>query len=93
MKEIKDIVVKRGGRKESFDERKLYASIYAACLTTGKKEKEAEEIAERVCNEVCKHVKGRKEILSDEIFRKVVHELNKIDRDIGFMYETHLDVS
>ncbi len=43
-------VVKRHGRKERFDERKLYASIYSAALVAGYGELKAEKFADSVCN-------------------------------------------
>jgi len=41
-------IVKRRGHKEEYDERKVYASAYAACLNVHLGEIEAEEIATKV---------------------------------------------
>lgn len=85
-------VVKRRGIKQRFDERKLYASIYSAALVAGYGELKAEKFADYICNIIKKrHVK--KTITSTELKKQTIKELKKKDKDIAFLYETHLDLS
>ncbi|MBI2085626.1 MAG: hypothetical protein HYT71_03895 [Candidatus Aenigmarchaeota archaeon] len=86
-------VVKRKGHVEKFDERKIYASCYAACMTCGLHENGCEIIASNVSKEIKKWVRKRKRVTSKEISRKVISQLRKVHKPAAFMYETHLDVS
>jgi len=47
-------IVKRKGHKQEFDERKLYASVYAACLSAHVDKEEVEATANLVCREIKK---------------------------------------
>ena len=86
-------IVKRRGHKEEYDERKVYASAYAACLNVHLGEIEAEEIATKISNEVKMWISEKKEVTSRELFERIKEELAKHNKDASFMYETHLDVS
>lgn len=86
-------VVKRKGHRQEFDERKLYASVYAACLSTHVTHEEAESIANLVCREIKKWLEGQEEVSSDEIFKQAGEELKHLNKDASFMYLTHRDVS
>src|SRR3989338_2395099 len=86
-------IVKRKGRFERFDERKLYASIYAAALNCHYKEREAEKLAVAVSSLVKKSVfrkKGKKAVSSDDIRKHVLKHLK--DKDVALMYRHHLDL-
>lgn len=85
--------VARQGHLETYDERKVYASCYSACLGTHLTKKEAESICEEVSKAVTKWVDGKKQVTSDDIFQKVVETLKKHHEDAAFMYETHRDIS
>lgn len=87
------IIVKRRGHKQEFDERKLYASLYAACLSAHVKHEEAETVANLVCREIKKWLSGKEEVTSDEIFRQAGKELKHLNQDAAFMYLTHRDIS
>ena len=89
----KTILVKRRGHEEHYDERKVYASCYSACLGTHLTPVEAEQICSLVSKEVTKWIRTQKEIDSEAIFRQVVVVLKGIDKDVAFMYETHRDIS
>lgn len=92
-KSPKSKIVKRRGHEESFDERKVYASSFSACMSSHLGELKSEEIADKVTNEVKKWSKSKKQLTSDQIFKQIVKGLRKRDRDAAFMYETHMDVS
>lgn len=86
-------IVKRKGHKQKFDERKLYASVYAACLSAHCKEEEAEATANLVSREIAKWIANKEEVSSDQIFEKVGEELEHLNKDAAFMYTTHRDIS
>lgn len=86
-------IVKRKGHREEFDERKLYASIFAACLSAHVKHEEAESIANLVCREIKKWIEEKEEVTSDQIFKKAGEELKHLNKEASFMYLTHRDIS
>jgi len=79
--------IKRQGHEEAYDERKVYASAYAACLNVRVNEKKAEKIASSVCKDVKKLLHGNKCVSSDAIFRQIIKSLGKHDKEAAFMYE------
>ncbi|MBI2086298.1 hypothetical protein HYT74_03070 [Candidatus Daviesbacteria bacterium] len=86
-------IIKRQGRKQEFDERKLYASIYAACLSTHVDKQEAEVTANLVVREIRKWMEKKQEVSSDEIFKQASEELMSLNKEAAFMYTTHRDIS
>lgn len=86
-------VVKRKGRCEEFDEKKVYASVYAACVNAHRRESDCEELSQEVTKKIKRWAETRREIDSNEIFRRVMHILNKKNKEAAYMYETHLDIS
>lgn len=86
-------IVKRKGHKEKFDERKLYASVFAACRSAHCEEEESEATANLVTREVKQWIDKKKEISSDEIFKQAGEELGHLNKDASFMYKTHRDIS
>ncbi len=87
-------VVKRKGHKEKFDERKVYASAYAACvLTESMRTKRCETVANNVSKEVKKLIIKKKCVNTEEISGRVAKILKKYSNDAAFMYETHRDIS
>ena len=86
-------VVKRKGHKEEYDNRKVYASVYAACLNVHMHQGEAELVADKVAKEIDDWVKTKEEVTAHEIFLSITQVLKKYNPDASFMYETHRDVS
>ena len=86
-------IVKRKGHTEKFDERKVYASCYAACLSSHVPHVEAEKICGKVANEIRAWARKKKAVSSDEIFAKVTAAIKKHNEDAAFMYESHSDIS
>ncbi len=82
--------VKRKDSGEDFDERKVYGSVYAACVNSNYTEKESEEVAEEVTEKVKNVIRGKKNISSKEIRRIVISELDGLDKDLAFFYQQHL---
>lgn len=86
-------IVKRAGHKEPFDARKVYGSVFFACRNVHLDEPEAEKIAEQVSKRIEQWVKPKKSVSSQDISQQVAKELDKINADAAFMYETHRDLS
>lgn len=86
-------IVKRRGQKQEFDEKKVYVSIYAACLSAHVDRQEAEHIASLVTREIKKWISEKLEVTSDQIFRQVCDELKHLSKEASFMYKTHRDLS
>ena len=85
-------IVKRKGHTEEFDERRVYASCYAACLSSHIEHMKAEKICEKVSKEIKAWARKKKTVSSDEIFRQVIVAMKKHNEDAAFMYETHRDI-
>jgi len=85
-------IVKRRGKKEKFDEKKVYASIYASCMDCDLAPQEAERISETITKEVEKFIRGRKKVNTTEIFGFVIQRLAKEHEAVAFMYQTHREV-
>ncbi len=86
-------IVKRKGHYESFDEKKVYASVYSACFATQLPKAKCEDIAEKVTKEVKKWASKKKDITSNQIFKIIVNLLKKHEKNLAFMYETHRDIN
>ena len=86
-------LVKREGHVHLFDERKVYASCYAACLSANVPHKEAEKICSTACVEIKKWIKNKRKVTSSQIFKEVTKSMGKHDKNAAFMYSTHRDIS
>ncbi|MBI2040794.1 MAG: hypothetical protein HYT16_01705 [DPANN group archaeon] len=93
----KHCVVKRKGRIEKYDEKKVYGSVYAACFVVRLSKKACENVAKSVAGRITKWVKAESKkkicVNTSDIFRKTTTELKRHDKDAAFMYETHRDIS
>lgn len=85
--------VKRKGHNEPFDERKIYASVFAACLTLRMSDEEAELISHMVTDEVEKVFKDENKISAHQIHKEVTTCLRKYNPDAAYLYDTHRDIS
>ena len=86
-------IVKRRGHKQVFDDRKLYASVYAACLSSHTQKEESEATADLVTREIKKWLGDKEEVGSGDLFKQVGEELKRLNKEAAFMYLTHRDVS
>lgn len=86
-------IVKRKGQNQDFDERKLYASVYAACLSAHEHPEGAEATANLVCREIKNWMKDKDDVTSDQIFEEAARELKHLNKDAALMYQTHRDLS
>ena len=86
-------IVKRLGKLEKFDERKVYASCYAACLSSHIKHMKAEEICTKVAKQVKNWIKTKKVVTSDQVFKEITKVMRKYDKNAAFMFKTHRDIN
>lgn len=86
-------IVKRKGHKEAFDERKLYASVFAACMTLRMSDEEAETISHMVTDDVKKVIAKKKELTSHILQAEAEKSLKKYHPEAAYMYSTHKDLS
>lgn len=86
-------IVKRKGHKEPYDNHKVYASCYAACLNSHIPKERAESICDNVMAELDSWVTGKGEVFSQQIFEEVARIMEKHDKNASFMYKSHRDIS
>ena len=77
---------------EAYDERKVYASVYAAALNCEYSEQKAEKLATAVSKKITAFMKKSKSCLDSRVIREQVARHLK-DKDIALMYKHHLDLS
>lgn len=82
-------IVKRKGHSEPFDEKKLYASIYASCLTVRVHDSEAELIAEKVVKDIATWLKTKKEVTAHDIRVQATKAFNDYHPEAAWMYKHH----
>lgn len=84
------LIVKRSpGHNEDYDERKLYASIYASCLSVRTPAGSAEITADRVCRDMEAWLARKPEVTSDDIRRVAGEHLTAYHPDAAYMYKHH----
>ena len=90
----KDVhIVKRRGHLEVFDERKVYATCFSACLASHVDTRLAEDISDIVTDYVKKWIKNKREVTSTQVSKVITQKLRSLEKDVAFMYETHRDVN
>ena len=79
-------VVKRRGHTETYDDRKLYASMYAACLVTRETPEAAELVAEKVVKDMESWLNDKTEITSKDIRKHAAQFLHAYNADAAYAY-------
>jgi transcriptional regulator NrdR family protein len=83
-------VVKRmPGHSEPYDERKLYASVYAACLSLRTPAGEAELTASKVCKDIEPWLENKAEVTSIDLRHRAADHLKVYNPDAAYMYVRH----
>ncbi len=85
-------IIKRRGKTEPIDEKKVYASVYAACMDCALGENRSEAIAQEITAMVRNFVHDKKELNTSEIFGFVLQKLARISEPAAFMYQTHREI-
>lgn len=83
------IVKRMPGHTEPYDERKVYASVYAACLSVRTPAGEAELTAACVCRDLLPWLKDKIEITSRDIRTHACTHLKVYNPDAAYMYLRH----
>lgn len=86
-------IVKRKEHEEPYDNHKVYASCYAACLNASLSRKEAETICAEVMADLDRWIEGKDMVRSKEIFKEITQSIHRRNKEAAFMYKTHLDIS
>ena len=77
-------IVKRAGHTEAYDQRKLYASIYSACLSMREPVGTAEVVADKVVKDVEAWLDKKNEITSNDIRRVAAGHLHAYNPDTAY---------
>lgn len=85
-------IVKRKGHSETYDVRKLYASIYSACLAVQSTDEEAENIADKVVEYVNKWLEKKHEVTAHDIELVASRRLTNLNADAGYIYSKHREM-
>jgi len=88
-----NIIKHRKGKAEKYDENKVHNSVKNSCYVVKLADKECKRIATEVTKKITAFVRKKKKVGSVTLAKEVAKELKKHDKDAGFMYETHMDVS
>jgi len=87
---IIDIVKREGQRpSEPFQADKLYASIYAACLSVRAHEGEARKIANTITELVTAWCNTKPEVTSGDLRRVAARHLTAYHPDAAYLYTQH----
>ncbi len=84
-------IIKRGGHSELYDVRKLYASVFASCVSVRESVGSAELVADKVCKEVETWLKDRHEVTSSDVRRTAAKHLEAFNPDAAYIYTHHRD--
>lgn len=79
-------VVKRAGHEEVYDPRKLYASIYAACLSVREPAGSAEVIASEVVESVEAWLAPKHLVTGNDLRRQAASYLKSINPNAAYLY-------
>ena len=84
-------IVKRRGHTEPYDSRKLYASVYAACLAVRSTEGEAELVSARVVEDFEAWMGKKQEVTAADIRRVAGQHLAVYNDAASYIYTKHLE--
>lgn len=87
-------IVKCRGRRpsEPFNREKLYASIYAACLSVHSPDGLAADAAAHVCDVILTWMHDKTEITSTELRHQATIALEAIHPDAAYLYKHHKQI-
>ena len=80
------LIVKRAGHTEPYDEKKLYASIFSACLAVREPVGTAEVLAEKVVSDVNTWLGKKHEVSSNDIRRVASEKLHGYNVEASHLY-------
>jgi hypothetical protein len=83
------IIKRLSGDVEPYDQRKLYDSIYAACLAVHTPLGEAEVTAAKICEHVLEWLKNKLEVTSLDVRHRTAKHLEVYNPDAAYTYLHH----
>lgn len=86
-------IVKRAGHSEVYDSRKVYASVYSACMSVREPEATAELIAAQVSKDIDAWIEHKTEVTSLDILATTYKYMNVYNRDAAFIYKHHRTIN
>lgn len=86
-------IVKRAGHAETYDARKLYASVYSSCLAVRESQQTAEIIADKVCKRFEDWLGQKHEVTSADIRHRAAELIGDFNQDAAWIYKHHRNVS
>ncbi len=95
MKKIqKRIIIKRRGHKEHYDEKKVYASVYAASINAEHSEKKSEKLALDVMHKIGRWIKQQAKMKTPIFSADIKYQISSLikDREVALLYKHHLDI-
>ena len=84
-----NLLVKRGGTEEKYDERKIYASIYTSLLLVSTPTKEAEIIAKEIVTLVGRWTAGHAVVSSVDLRNQANLQLRSYSPGASYIYAHH----
>lgn len=82
-------IVKRNGILETYDNRKVYGSIYASCLSVHEPAMAAELVAEKITKDVTSWIAGKSEVTANDVRLFAGKKLSEINPHAGYLYLHH----
>lgn len=82
-------IVKRKGHTELYDEKKVYASVFAACQSLREPAGSSELVAEKVMQDVNGWIAKKHEVTSNDIRRQASKHLGAYHPDAAHMLAHH----
>jgi len=82
-------IVKRAGHTEPYDEKKVYAAVYAACLSVREPSGSAELVADKVMTDVNTWIEKKHEVTANDIRRQGAKHLKAYNPDASHMLLNH----
>jgi transcriptional regulator NrdR family protein len=78
-------IVKRKGHTELYDEKKVYASVFAACQSVREPSGSAELVAAQVMKDVNDWIESKYEVTANDIRRQAAKHLGAYNPDASYM--------
>lgn len=86
-------IVKRAGHTEPYDERKVYASVYSACMAVRETQATAELVADKVTEEMKTWLNKKHEVTSHDIRTHAAVHLKNYNDDAAWILKHHRNIS
>ena len=82
-------IVKRKGHTEPYDEKKVYAAVFAACQAVREPAGSSELVADKVMQDVNHWIAKKHEVTSNDIRRQAAKHLTVYNPDAAHMLAHH----